>query len=210
MLLRRFWPVAILIVAVLVYFWLDEDEPVPGKKPHQEPFVETPSQAIAPFPTPQPPLMPEDQTHYQAPAAAPGSRPFGFTYSEQNGRYQAPLSGQYRFRPEDEKEGKTRRPADFYARSRQDLRYPTPAPGWPDIPRTGIGPAPDETTTYRFRPRDEKRQSRRWEGNYARKPVPGYQPPGPYPYENYPSPLNQVGPAADRHRLWADSWPESD
>ena len=203
--LRKYWPVAVLFAAVLLYFLGNGEEPAPINQVRQE---KTP-QTVPPIKAIEPPPMWDGQAGYQTPTTPPGGHPYGYPQAGQNSRFQTSLPSQYRFRPYDKEDSASKRYPDSYVRPRQDRGYPyaMPAPELQGYSRSGIDRAPDGVTTYRFRPLDEKRQSKRWVGNQAPKPTPRYQPPSPYPYENYPTPLNQVGPAVEKNPLWANSWP---
>lgn len=207
--LPKYWPVAVLFVAALFYFWIDEDEPLPNKQSQQENTAEkhrmTGSyRAIAPS------ASSGGQPGYQTPAYTPGQYPSVYTQPGQTGPYQAPYTGNYQFRNEAPIDNTRKRVPDPYGRPQQNQDYPyaRPVPQFQDYAGPGATPVPDESMTYRFRPQEGKRQSKRWQGNYARKPKPHYQPQRQFPYNNQPPSTNQGGSAAERKPLWANSWRE--
>lgn len=206
--LPKYWPVAVLFGAVLFYFWIDGEEPVPDKQAQQE-KIATKSPIAGSFPA-TPSQQRAGQSGYQAPAYTPGQYPSGYTQPGQTGMFQAPYTDSYQFRNQDPIDNTSKPYSDPYGRPQEyrDNSYAMPAPEFQGYAGPGNVPVPDRNMTYRFRPQDEKKQPKRWQGNYARKPIPHFQPQTPYPYENQPPPVNQVGPATERKPLWANSWPE--
>jgi hypothetical protein len=206
----RIWPIAVLVIAGLVYFWGDEDQPEAEKTIQQQapPVVSTKPPAYrqkteAPIWTP-----PGNYPAYNAPAYSGRSQEYGVPGAQTPGQFNQP--GGLRFRP-DQEEAATRQDYQTSYPPQQGRGYPMTTQDQGAQNPYNYGPYPQQTDNYRFRPLDKQRQDRRWEGNYPQPPNRPSQQAQPYPYPYTPS--YTPGPAypsrsADSTSLWANSWQE--
>ena len=198
----RIWPIAVLVIVGLIYFWDDED------RPESE---ETAQQQI-------PPVSLSTPQEYQAPQTQswvpPGNYPPpNYPYTQQPQEYGIPgiqtfdrftSPGGMRFRPEQER---TVNGYDY------DFSYPSPrGRGYPMTTQQptlqdpyGYQSYPQTMDNYRFRPLDKQRQERRWQGNYGQMPDRQAYPTQPYPYAPGPTYPSR---STDSKSLWANSWEE--
>jgi|GEM_PF-6131366 len=184
--LRKYWPLILLLIAALFWFWGGDEKPAPKQQGSQQPPER------APFIPPAPP-----QTSPQGSGGRPGQNTFTPLQTPGVAPYgsyrapEAPAAGKYHFRPLEPKQNRSELSRD------QDAFYLMPKPEVQEYPAPGIAPNPGETSHYRFRPKEKPRQpARRQPDSYYPYQTAPYPPapltplaPQPYPYGGYYPPL---------------------
>jgi hypothetical protein len=192
--LFRSWPLYVVLALFLGYLVFSGDESPKEDGESSGKVVTSPTRSHPRVYNPPP------VSHTGPPYGAPTASSPGYQ-AYPGSRYPADpaQSNRYRFRPlEPGDDGQNRYQPSFSFSDRQggygpmsgQQRFDPRAPQYP-VPNQG-------DKTYRFRPLDQTRQSRRWSGNQ----------PNPYNRGKYYAPQHRSGPAVGGDSLWAESAPK--
>jgi len=150
-----------------VYLFFSDDEPVAPKEVKNQQHVTKP--AITRSPEPRQ-YLPRDGQYYSQTPAVPPTYSYGSGQRSGVGQHWDSQFPESHFRPPDQTGNET---GGSQPETRQpqpnNPAYPYGPPGYdyPDYRYQNRQSSPN-TRLERFRPLDEKRQSKRWQGNYQR------------------------------------------
>jgi hypothetical protein len=209
MILRKFWPVALLLIVGYFYFTSGDDEPAISDEPPKKVFSSKPRNTT-PIQPSQPVERRRDQYGYQQPV--PHQDQYGYQqaapYAAPGSGYQQSMPGsQYQFRqPQSEasQAAPYSAPYSYYPQA-GDFSYGSPLPEQ-SYPGSNYYDTPGTVSGYRFRPLEKQEGRKRWEGNYPPPRLHRNQSPNsPAPYNNRPDPYNRSLPGEEYDPLWANS-----
>lgn len=162
----RIFLALIAVGAVYLYFTDDEPAVAPNETKYQQ-LIAKP--AITP-PLNQRQYIPQDERYRQAPPSIPPTYSHGFGQQPGVGQHWDSQFPDSHFRPLDQSNSMTGGSQSGVWPSQPENRafsYGSPSYDYPDYRYQGHQPSPN-SMLERFRPWDEKRQSKRWHGNYQR------------------------------------------
>jgi hypothetical protein len=189
----RSWPLYVVLAVFLAYFLFSGDE-LPKERTEapaeaMDRAIQSPSWGID--------QVPEGSVrqHYQVPTMPPTAYQ---AYPDMGYPTDSVQPHTYRFRPVEPSKQDQQRYQPPNTLSEWQGTYGA-MPGQRRLdPMTQPYPVPGrEVETYRFRPLDQTRQSRRWSGNY----------PNPYTQGDYYTPPQRSAPLGNES-LWAESAPK--
>ena len=204
----RTWPVAVLAIAIVIFFWggEDEDQHEAEQSTQQEKPVIPASSNWQPEPQQTPAL--DAYGRYEPSADIYGNYSSGYGRTGEYGSSQFSGLDGFRFRTPSGATSRDNYNEPSYPQY-QGSEYPAVTDEMAFQSPPGYGALQQPRSKYSFRPLEKKPKAKRWTGNYGQRSInPSTQPSMQYPYNEYPAPAYPHQSMPEPDPMWANSWPD--